>query len=174
MSARQAQGGGPVDWAKVEVGLLGLHRTGLDMVSSPGGAEYARWRRAKGDSPLQPSPEGPETNLQINPSTHDECNAYFDQNTSRLVMQEQEAIYRAFGYVRRAPSAHAPSATLPTRSSPHARPHPHPPCASTRIPCPVHHTLTTQPYLVPCAGSVLRQGRSIHQSAVVRERGRAH
>ena len=119
MSAWQAQGGGPVDWAKVEVGLLGLRRTGLDMVSSPGGtvdgtvrAEYARWRRAKGDSPLQPLREGPETSFQINPSTHDTCNAYFDQNTSRLVMQEQQAIYRAFGYVRRAPSSHAPTATL--------------------------------------------------------------
>ena len=125
MSAWQAQGGGPVDWAKVEVGLLGLRRTGLDMVSSPGGtvdgtvrAEYARWRRAKGDSPLQPLREGPETSFQINPSTHDTCNAYFDQNTSRLVMQEQQAIYRAFGYVRRAPSSHAPTATLPTRPPP--------------------------------------------------------
>merc|ERR1719424_122130 len=107
LHAFEAQGGGPVDWAKVEVGLLGLRRTGLDMVSSPGGtvdgtvrAEYARWRRAKGDSPLQPLREGPETSFQINPSTHDTCNAYFDQNTSRLVMQEQQAIYRAFGYVQ--------------------------------------------------------------------------
>ena len=127
----------------MEVGLLGLRRTGLDMVSSSGDtvdgrvrAEYARWRRAKGDSPLQPSREGLETNLQINPSTHDTCNAYFDQNTTRLVMQEQRAIYSAFGYVRRAPSPHAPTNILPTRSRPHVRPRPHPPCASTPTPLP--------------------------------------
>ena len=139
MCARQAQGGGPVDWTKVEVGLLGLRRTGLDMVSSPGDtvdgrvrAEYARWRRAKGDSPLQPSREGPETNLQINPSTHDTCNAYFDQNTTRLVMQEQRAIYSAFGYVRRAPSPHAPTKILPTCSPPtHPAHPPHPPAQPT-------------------------------------------
>jgi len=108
LHAFEAQGGGPVDWAKVEVGLLGLRRTGLDMVSSPGGtagsrvrAEYARWRRAKGEySPLQPSREAADTNLQINPSAHDACSAYFDQNSSRLVMQEQQAIYHAFGYVQ--------------------------------------------------------------------------
>ena len=79
--ALQAQGGGPVDWPRVEAGLFSLRRTGFDMVSSPGGtvdgtvrAEYARWRRAKGDSPLQPLREGPETSFQINPSTHDTCN----------------------------------------------------------------------------------------------------
>ena len=182
MCARQAQGGGPVDWTKVEVGLLGLRRTGLDMVSSSGDtvdgrvrAEYARWRRAKGDSPLQPSREGLETNLQINPSTHDTCNAYFDQNTTRLVMQEQRAIYSAFGYVRRAPSPprthqHPPRSLPPPTSAP-APTHPaHPPPP----PCPANHILTARPHLVSCAGSVLWQGRSIHQSAVVRERGRAH
>ena len=167
MCARQAQGGGPVDWTKVEVGLLGLRRTGLDMVSSPGDtvdgrvrAEYARWRRAKGDSPLQPSREGAETNLQINPSTHDTCNAYFDQNTTRLVMQEQRAIYSAFGYVRRAPSPHAPTNILPTRSRPHVRPHPHPPphtplpdnVGSTELPAqpPASHP-HTQPVPMPTA-----------------------
>lgn len=179
--ARQAQGGGPVDWTKVEVGLLGLRRTGLDMVSSPGDtvdgrvrAEYARWRRAKGDSPLQPSREGPETNLQINPSTHDTCNAYFDQNTTRLVMQEQRAIYSAFGYVRRAPSPTHPPTSSPLAHAPTSTPAPTHPAYPPPSPCPAHHILTARPHLVSCAGSVLWQGRSIHQSAVVRERGRAH
>lgn len=183
MCARQAQGGGPVDWTKVEVGLLGLRRTGLDMVSSPGDnvdgrvrAEYARWRRAKGDSPLQPSREGAETNLQINPSTHDTCNAYFDQNTTRLVMQEQRAIYSAFGYVRRAPSPPPRTHQNPPHSLTPPRPPPPPPTLHIHPhpPCPAHHILTARPHLVSCAGSVLWQGRSIDQSAVVREWGRAH
>ena len=62
------------------------------------------------------------------------------------------------------PLAHAPtSAPTPTHPA-------HPPPS----PCPAHHILTARPHLVSCAGSVLWQGRSIHQSAVVRERGRAH
>ena len=169
VSARQAQGGGPVDWAKVEVGLLGLRRTGLDMVSSPGGtagsrvrAEYARWRRAKGEySPLQPSREGADTNLQINPSTHDACSAYFDQNSSRLVMQEQQAIYHAFGYVRRAPSSHAPTATLPTRRPPPpSPPRPARPPAPTRTyPAdpsrpPAQHTVSSPRGRVPFRAQV--------------------
>merc|ERR1712008_218035 len=59
-SLQPSQGGGPVDWTKLESGLFSLRSTGLD--SSPGWlsakvdvrvrAEYARWRRATSDSSL--------------------------------------------------------------------------------------------------------------------------
>ena len=92
--------------------MFSLRRTGFDMVSSPvwhstlsAQRSRARWRRAQGGSPLQQSEEKPAANFRINPSTHDTCDSYYGPNTSRLVMQEQRAIYDAFGYVCRVPRA---------------------------------------------------------------------
>ena len=176
--AWQAQGGGPVDWTNVESGLLSLRRTGLDMVSSPGWQSIlsaqkslARRHGSKVGSGLQPSREMPETNLGVNPSTHDACNAYYGPKTSRLVMQEQQAIYRAFGYVRLAASSHPPFPTPPhplLLPLPHHLPHPlHAQPDPSSAPSRPSFWPTTQPHLVSCAGSVLRQGRRIHEYAVI-------